>query len=153
MTVRQINMKSFLVSLSVLTALACTPNQGILKSANESATPEPPANVAPAVSNFESDLQSMRNADFNFIHVFRRKDGKPMDADDKRFAAGITPVETNRRKLSDDGKAIITGSNYRFPPEVMKLLTDRFSMEDFSKPLSEIMNANIDANANANGVK
>ncbi len=84
----------------------------------------------------------MRNADFNFIHVFRRKDGKIMDVDDKRFVSGITPVETNRRQLSDDGKAIITGSNYKFPPEVMKPLTDRFTMEDYSKPESEIMAAN-----------
>lgn len=91
----------------------------------------------------------MRTADFNFIYVFRRKDGKAMDANDKRFMAGNTPVETNRRRLSDDDKAIITGSNYRFPPEVMKLLTDRFAMEDYSKPESETMNAN--ANSNANG--
>lgn len=140
-------MKLILILLSAFAALACTPNQNILKSANESATPEAPAKVVPAASGFETDLQSMRNADFNFIHVFRRKDGLPMDADDKRFVSGITPIETNRRKLSDDGKAIITGSNYRFPPEVMKQLTDRFSMEDFSKPESEILAANTNLNS------
>jgi len=139
-------MKSILIWLSMIAAVACTPNQSILNSANESATPQSPANVAPGLSNFETDLQSMRNADFNFIHVFRRKDGKVMDADDKRFVAGITPVETNRRQLSDDGKAIVTGSNYKFPPEVMKPLTDRFTMEDYSKPESEIMAANSNSN-------
>ncbi|MEJ7848949.1 MAG: hypothetical protein WKF92_12770 [Pyrinomonadaceae bacterium] len=138
-------MKSILVLL-VFAAIACTPNQGILNSSNESATPQPLANVAPALSNFESDLQSMRDADFNFIHVFRRKDGKAMDADDKRFVSGITPVETNRRQVSDDGKAIITGSNYKFPPEIMRLLTNLFTMDDYSKPESEIMAANSNSN-------
>lgn len=138
-------MKLFLILL-IFAAISCTPNQNILNSSNESATPQTPANVVPAISNFETDLQSMRNADFNYIHVFRRKDGKPMDADDKRFVSGITPVETNRRQLSDEGKAIMTGSNYKFLPDIMKLLTDRFTMEDYSKRESEIMAANSNTN-------
>ncbi|MBC7901751.1 MAG: hypothetical protein H7070_17060 [Saprospiraceae bacterium] len=140
-------MKILLITAIVFAALACTPNQSILNSANESATPNAPSNISPPVSSFENDLQSMRDADFNFIHVFRRKDGKVMDADDKRFMAGNTPAETNRRRLSDDGKAIITGSNYRFPPEIITLLTGRFDLEDHSKPESEIMNANGNSNA------
>lgn len=135
-------MKLILILLGAFAAVACGPNQSILNSANDSATPQSPANVAPVVASFESDLESMRNADFNFIHVFRRKDGQVMDADDKRFVSGITPIETNRRKLSDEGRVIITGSNYRFPPDVLKQLTDRFTMDDFSKPESEIMAAN-----------
>ena len=138
-------MKLFLILL-IFAAISCTPNQSILNSANESATPQSPANVVATVSTFENDLQSMRDADFSYIHVFRRKDGKAMDADDKRFVSGITPVETNRRQLSDDGKAISTGSNYKFPSEIMKLLTDRFIMEDYSKPESEIMAANSNSN-------
>ena len=146
MSIRQIKLKYIALAFILLVTVGCTPNQSILNSANESAAPQVSANVVPAAGNLESDLQSMRNADFNFIHLFRRKDGKAMAADDKRFVSGITPVETNRRQLSDDGKAIITGSNYKFPPDVMKLLTDRFIMEDYSKPESEIMAANSNSN-------
>jgi len=87
----------------------------------------------------------MRNADFNYIYAFRRKDGRAMDADDKRFVNSNTPSETNRRRVSTDGKVIILGSNYRFPPEMLKNLTDRFIFEDYSKPDSEIMQANTNS--------
>ena len=71
-----------------------------------------------------------------------------MDSDDKRFTSAITPPEINRRKLSDAGKAIILGSNFRLPPDVLEQLTDRFVFEDFSKPESGIMGANSNTNAN-----
>ncbi|HKX84215.1 MAG TPA: hypothetical protein VJL58_08350, partial [Pyrinomonadaceae bacterium] len=103
----------------------------------------------PSATTVEEDVEAMRVADFNFIYVFRRKDGAVMDADDKRFVSAITPPEINRRKLSDSGKAIILGSNFRLPPENLKQLTDRFAFQDHSKPVSEI-NANSNSNVNAN---
>src|SRR4051812_29263504 len=112
--------------LFLLLISACAPNQKILESANS--TPEPinaPANPEKPVNQVELDVQAMRNADFNFIYLFRRKDGSAMDADDKKFFNANTPPETNRRRLSDDGRAIIIGSNYRWPPETFKLFTDR----------------------------
>ena len=131
------------ILLLALTTLACGPNQTILNSASE--TPPPPSNIQPAEGNFESDILAMRNADFNYIYAFRRKDGRAMDADDKRFVNSNTPSETNRRRVSTDGKVIILGSNYRFPPEMLKNLTDRFIFEDYSKPDSEIMQANTNS--------
>ena len=115
-------------------------------------TPAPPVSTAdstPSATTLEEDVEAMRVADFNFIYVFRRKDGAAMDADDKRFVGTITPPEINRRKLSDGGKAIILGSNFRLPPENLKQLTDRFAFQDFSKPASAI-NPNSTSNVNAN---
>ena len=121
----------FVVILFVL-AIACAPNRRIVES---SQTPIPPAvNAAPAASSFETDLQAMRNADFKFILVFRRKDNAVMDSDDKSFVNINTPPDANRKKLSDDGKAIIVGSNFPFFPGTIVSLTDRFLMEDYSKP-------------------
>lgn len=104
-------------------------------------TPAAQANVedTPSIATVEQDVEAMRVADFNFIYVFRRKDGGVMDADDKRFVNVITPPQINRKKLSDSGKAIILGSNFRMPPDVLKQLTDRFAFEDISKPESEII--------------
>lgn len=111
--------------------LACSPNQRILESSNERTEPTPDERPTPPPS-FEKDIEAMRTADFVFIYVFRRKDGLPLDADDKRFAANVIPPEMNRRTLSDEGKAIIVGSNFRMPDEVMKVLRQRFLFEDYS---------------------
>lgn len=84
----------------------------------------------------------MRTADFNFIYVFRRKDGHSLEATDRKFASDNIPPEINRRKVIEDGKAIIIGSNYRPPPENMKALAEIFAVDNYSKPESEIINAN-----------
>lgn len=90
----------------------------------------------------------MRTADFNFIYIFRRKDGAPLDAADKKTAADNIPPEVNRRKVIEEGKAVIIGSNYRLPADNFKALTSRFAVEDFSKPESEMINTNINADTN-----
>lgn len=111
--------------------LACQPNASIL---NSKTADEAPVNAAPNVSPFESDLRSMQTANFDFIYVFRRKDGGPLDAEDRRFAKTNSPAETNRFVLSDEDRAIIAGSKYKFTPENLKALGARFSVADFSKP-------------------
>lgn len=128
------------ILLTFLSA-ACGPNQRILKSAE---TPSPATNTPRALSGFEQELNAMRTADFNFIYVLRRRDGAPLDAADKKTASDSIPPEINRRKIIEDGKAVIIGSNYRLPPENLSALADKFSVEDFSKPEP------IKTNANAN---
>ena len=123
---------------------ACTPNQRIINSANER-PPEPDSVQRPsdnAPTRIETDIAAMKTADFNFIHIFRRKDGTPLDADDRSYMSITIPSEVNRRKISDEGRALIVGSNFRIPPEVMIVLKERFAFEDHSKPENEIMPAN-----------
>ncbi len=142
----------FAASVSLLSS-ACTPNRRIVESVR---TPEPVSNVqsTPAASGFESDLQAMRNADFTFVLVFRRRDGEPFDSEDKAFLNSNTPPDANRRKLSDDGKAVIIGSNFPFVPGTIENLTSRFVMEDHSKPdagpLEEDRSGNSNTTANSN---
>lgn len=88
----------------------------------------------------------MKTADFNFIYIFRRKDGGPLDAADKKAASDNLPPEINRRKVIEDGKAVIIGSNYRLPAENFKALEARFAIEDHSKPISEMTNTNSNTN-------
>jgi len=89
----------------------------------------------------------MRNANFNYIFVLRRKDGGKLDADDKAFVRGVTGG-FNRRTLSDDEKAVIVGSNPKVPADTLEMIKSRFQVEDFSKPASEITNDNAAVNAN-----
>ena len=132
------------VSLSVFMS-GCTPNQRILESNAESSpgsAPEKPV----ALAKIEDDIAAMKTADFNFIFVFRRKDGAELDKDDRAFMSAHIPYEINRKQIVDGGKALLIGSNYRVPAEDFKALNDRFLFEDFSKPESEIMPANSNAN-------
>jgi hypothetical protein len=128
----------------VLAGLACGPNQRILESSdNRNESPVPVnSSVAPTVSTFEQDLNAMRNADFKFIVAFRRRDGGPMDASDKELISRNTGPQANRRRLSDDGKAVIIGSNFPFQPGTFEEMSKRFSVENYSKPDSGPMISN-----------
>ena len=74
----------------------------------------------------------MRNADYDHIFVFRRKDGGEFDDEDKKYLRANAPLETNRFYSSENGRAFIAGSNFQFPPESLEVLRLRFNVEDFS---------------------
>lgn len=128
---------------------ACQPNAAILNSKPEASAPVS-ANSTPAINSLESDIETMRNGDFDFIYVLKRKDGAVLTEDDKKYVKANSPAETNRFFLSDEGKAVVAGSKYMFSPAHLKALTDRFVMENFSKPLAEVESENANANANVN---
>jgi len=94
----------------------------------------------------ENDLQTMRNADFDFVYVFRRKDGGALDGEDKKFLRANSPAATNRFVLSDGNRAAIAGSSFRFEPQNLEKLGERFTIENLSKP--EAQNSNSE-NKNA----
>ena len=120
----------------MLIGSSCGPNQRILNSASEN----PPlrsdpsdSNTAPVLVTIEQDIEAMRTADFNFIYVFRRRDGAPLDAEDKSYFSRTSPAEMNRRRISDGGKALIIGPNFRMPAENLEELKARFAFEDHSQ--------------------
>jgi hypothetical protein len=125
----------FLISVSIA-GVSCGPNQRILESSNENKSADAPvqttANVAPALSSFEQDLSAMRTADFKFILVFRRNVGQPMDAADKDLI-GKKAAQANRRRLSDEGRAVLIGSNFPFVTGLFDDMKERFTMENYSK--------------------
>lgn len=130
--------------LSLITALfsGCGANENILKSGKE--TPSPVNAVSPR-SSFEQDLESMHTAKFMFVYVIRRKDGKPIDAED-RSVIKVQTKDMNRRLSSDDDKAFIIGSNYQLPAANIAVLRDRFAFEDLSPGPPTASNANAAAN-------
>lgn len=72
-----------------------------------------------------------------------------MDAEDKRFINENTPPDVNRRKLSDGDKAVIIGSNFPFVPGTIENLTNRFVMEDHSKPDAGPLEVDRTGNSNS----
>ncbi len=121
---------------------ACGPNEGILKSGKE--TPSP-SNGKAAMTSAERDVEDMRTANFTLILVLRRRDGGPIDAEDRAVIKAQTS-EANRRIASDDGKAFVIGANGLIPTEKLATLQARFAVEDHSpQPVRELANT---ANAN-----
>ena len=109
----------------------------LLNFACESPSLKKPGNAQTAVAvedkqaRFESDLQTMKTANLQYVFVFRRKDGGAFDGEDKKYLRANLPV-TNRVILADEDKAVIVGSNYKFPPENLDALQVRFNLQDYS---------------------
>lgn len=110
-----------------LASFACT-DQRILKS-NKNAAATSTENKK---TSFESDLETMKTANFEYIFVFRRKDGGEFDSEDRKYLRGNSPAQINRFVLTDDEKAFIAGSKYIFPKENLEALQTRFNVEDYS---------------------
>lgn len=92
------------------------------------------SNTNAEADELKAELTALKNADFDYIYSFRRKDGEPMDSVDKRFVKDNSHSATNRFTLTRDEKVIFAGSNYKFSDEGLKALRERFDLEDFSKP-------------------
>ena len=90
---------------------------------------------------FERDLETMRTANFDYIYAFRRKDGAAFDGEDRKFLRATAPPQTNRFVSTDDGRAFIAGSGYKFSPEILEALSKRFNVEDYSSKKEETKEA------------
>lgn len=123
-----------LAVIALLLGFACeSPSLKKVDSPANSSQANTPETVA-AKPSIEDDLQTMHNANFDFIYVFRRRDGGALDGEDKKYLKTYAPVATNRFVLADENKAVIAGSSYKFEQENLDNLQKRFIIENFSKP-------------------
>ena len=128
--------------LFVFLTFSCGANEGILRSGRDAS---PQANAGSKKTPFARELESMRDADFKFIYVLRRKDGAAIDAED-RGVIKLQTADANRRLSADDDKAFIIGSNVQIPPQNMIALYNRFAVENYSPPPGLETNSNANAN-------
>lgn len=134
-------IRALLIAVTCILAVACGPDDRILKSGKETPTP---SNVGATKVTFEKELDEIMAAKFTFIYVLRRKDGQKLDAED-RSVIRLQTVDMNRRVTADEDKAVIIGSNYQIPPKNMLVLFDRFAVQNYSLPVPAA-NANTNAN-------
>lgn len=133
-------MNSFRVSIFGVLILAsllfgdCR-NQRIMESGTENQANSTPKTDEPEkkVDDFAERLKDLRTANFEFIFVFRRKDGAELNSEDKQFLKLNAQPEPNRWVLTGDKKAVIAGSNFVFEEKVLQNLRSRFNVEDYSK--------------------
>lgn len=123
-----------LTAAFALAALACqtavTP-VGNMRQQTPAATP-----AGAGADDSAEKLESVRQQDFQFVYVFRRRDGAPLETEDKKFLRANSPPETNQWIVTADGRAAIAGTNYQFPPASLETLKTRFAFEDNS-PLKD----------------
>lgn len=115
---------------AVVLSASCGANEGILKSGRE--TPQNAVKES-VVDSFEKDVASMKEVGFRWIYVYRRKDGGVLDKEDRAFIRQHTD-QANRKVLTDNGKAVLVGSNYFFGDNEVVALSDRFDVTDMSPP-------------------
>lgn len=127
-------------------AMACESSEYRSKINSEPPVPEV------KLSAVEKDVKSMQTANFDYIFVFRRKDGAPFEGEDKTFLKANSPADTNRFLLSDDDKAVVAGSSYAFEAEQLKKLAERFLVENFSSA-KMVEDANMNQSTNVQDKK
>ncbi|MGI8495858.1 MAG: hypothetical protein ACR2L1_11190 [Pyrinomonadaceae bacterium] len=147
-TKSQYPAKLFLFVALVLSAsgLACQSSENAADSKN-AASPTPEKKK----DEFQDSFNSVQVAGFDFIFIFRRPDGEMMTKEDKIYLKENSSPFTNRWNLTDEGKTVIAGSNYKFTPENMEALKRRFSVEDRSPVKPETDNNNNNRADNKNG--
>lgn len=106
------------------------------------------------IDYFQENLNSVQRAGFNFIYSFRRTDAGNFTGEDKKFLKANAPAETNQWLLTEDEKAVVAGSNYKFTDEHLKNLRARFTVEDYSVTNTEqndgaVVNQNSSVNQNS----
>jgi hypothetical protein len=120
----------FVLALIAAFSFGCGP---ALAPPNSNATETPAPTVEVKKKSFDDDLASVKYNDYTWILVLRRKDSGAFDADDGKALRAYTPPDANQRLMSDDGKALIVGSNFRFYPGQWAALNKRFDVQDLSK--------------------
>ena len=94
------------------------------------ASPQPTVQSTP-LTDFERDLQFIRNGQFSYVWIFSRKDGKPLDASDSNFLRTNAPQVVDWVQ-TDQGKKVIAGTNFNLEEGNLSVLRKRFVVEDYT---------------------
>ena len=103
-------------------------------NANNSSTPSETSTAVPSPtpqSEFEKDLQFIRNGGYTYIYIISRKDGKPLEPTDSDFLRKNAPQIVDWAR-TDGGKKVIAGTNFNLEEGNLGALKKRYNVEDYS---------------------
>jgi hypothetical protein len=106
-----------------------TPN-----TANTNSTPTETSTAVPSPSpqtEFEKDLQFIRNGGYTYIYIISRKDGKPLEPTDSDFLRKNAPQIVDWAR-TDGGKKVIAGTNFNLEEGNLSALKKRYNVEAYS---------------------
>ena len=106
------------------------PKTETLSETNASASPQPTVQASP-LSEFEKDLQFVRNGQFAYVWIFSRRDGKRLEPADGIFLKANAPQVVDW-VTTDGGKKVIAGTNFNLEEGNMELLRRRYVVEDYT---------------------
>jgi len=125
--------RTVIVLLIALLFSACNqPSSPTNSTATATASPQTTAAPSPSPqTQFEKDMQFIRNGGYTYVYIFSRKDGKPLDSTDSSF------LRTNATQVvdwvsTDGGKKVIAGTNFNLEEGNLAALKKRFNVEDYS---------------------
>ena len=122
-------MKYFCVILLALFLTACGRSTN---TANETASASPlPSVQSSPLSEFEKDLQFIRNGGFTYVWLISRKDGKPLEPGDNIFLKLNAPQVVDW-VVTDGRKKVFAGTNFNLEEGNLEVLKRRYNVEDYS---------------------
>jgi hypothetical protein len=113
--------------LAVVLLMGCHRNA----SENETSDNSPYRPESTPATQFERDLKYERDAHFNHLWLFSRKDGQPISKDDSAILRTNAPRVVDW-VLTDEGRKVLAGSNFDIEPGNMAELQKRFKVEDYT---------------------
>ena len=122
-----------IVLLMGLLLSACSGSQTAPSNTISSASPKS-TTAAPSPSpqtEFEKDLQFIRNGGYSYVYIFSRKDGKPLEPSDSTFLRTNAPQIVDWAR-TDGGKRVIAGTNFNLEEGNLAALKKRYNVEDYS---------------------
>jgi hypothetical protein len=118
-----------LLLIAALLFAACSGSPG---DANTTSSAPTPAAASPSpLTDFEKDLQFIRNGQYTYVWIFSRKDRKPLDSADGNFLRTNAPQVVDWVK-TDEGRKIIGGTNFNLEEGNLEAIKKRFVAEDYS---------------------
>lgn len=138
---RKISFVMIFAVIAVFVAGGCSADDNSKTSVSNASPTKTP------LSELERGIKSLRTVDFDYIFLFKRKDGEAFSSEDKKFLKAQTYI-ANRRSLLKDEKTILIGSNYEIEKKRLDALKKRFDFEDFSKPPEKRKKEKPDSNSN-----
>ena len=127
-------MRLLIILIAVVLILAGCGGGSAPTSTNNSTPAETATPAAPSPSpqtEFEKDLQFIRNGGYTYIYIFSRKDGKPLDPSDSAFLRTNAPQIVDWAR-TDGGKKVIAGTNFNLEEGNLTALKKRYNVEDYS---------------------
>lgn len=91
-----------------------------------------PTAVQPAQPPFERDMDAVRRTNTKYVYIVRRKDGAPLDKEDRAFIRENTPKEVVMWKITDNDRQAICGTNVDFTNENRAALAQKYVIEDYT---------------------
>ena len=127
-------MRLLIILIAVVLLFAGCGGGSAPNNTNSTSTPaetSPPAPSPSPQTEFEKDLQFIRNGGYTYIYIFSRKDGKPLDPSDSAFLRTNAPQIVDWAR-TDGGKKVIAGTNFNLEEGNLTALKKRYNVEDYS---------------------